>query len=142
MKGNFNSKGYDKTSWYAFVDETHCQNRQIHLTKLSNPFDKIVKPIPDRSTDRSTDTGALPFPGEKFATAWKQWVEHRAEIKKKLTPASIKKQFDFLKSYDVTSAIAIINKSIQNGWRGLFAPDKKELTSGETPNQKMRKFKF
>lgn len=64
-KGRFNKKKYDKTNWYALTEKALillgekpqpltgliCQNCQIHLTKLSDPFDKNGEPIPDTKTD-------------------------------------------------------------------------------------------
>jgi len=56
-----------------------------------------------------------------FIKAWEEWVQHRKEIKKKLTPSSIGKQLKLLNK-DPKTAIATIERSIQNGWQGLF-PD-------------------
>tara|TARA_R110000868_G_scaffold180558_1_gene421171 strand:+ start:171 stop:929 length:759 start_codon:yes stop_codon:yes gene_type:complete len=39
--GQYNSKGYDKTTWYAI-----CQKRQVHLSEMTNPFVRNDKPIP------------------------------------------------------------------------------------------------
>ena len=58
--GQYNDKGYDKTTWYAI-----CQKRQVHLSEMTNPFVRNDKPIPiskpiskpvkdnDRSADQS-----------------------------------------------------------------------------------------
>lgn len=37
--GNYNDNTYNRTLWYAFVDEEKwiCQKRQIHLSKTTNP---------------------------------------------------------------------------------------------------------
>ncbi len=50
---------------------------------------------------------------------WDEWKQHRKEKKKALTPLSIKKQIKFL-SEDIAHHKDIINRSIQNGWTGLF----------------------
>jgi hypothetical protein len=59
--GQYNDKGYDKTTWYAI-----CQKRQVHLSELTTPFVTNDKPIPvskpvskpvkdnDRSNDQSS----------------------------------------------------------------------------------------
>jgi len=52
---------------------------------------------------------------------WKEWAEYRAEIKKKMTPATVEKQIKFLERYDPETQQDIINQSIQNGWTGLFS---------------------
>lgn len=50
--------------------------------------------------------------------AWADWVDFRKEIKKKLTRSTAKKQIEFLLKQP--NPIECINKSIQNGWQGLF----------------------
>jgi len=40
-KGEYNAKGYDKTTWYAI-----CQNRQMDLSETANGFVNNDKPIP------------------------------------------------------------------------------------------------
>lgn len=73
IKGNFNDKAYDKTSWYALSDEIlnalnldeTCLNPApilidqicpIDRTNLSYASDKFVLTIPDNKTDNKTDT--------------------------------------------------------------------------------------
>ena len=41
-RGNYNKKGFDKTGWYAFVNE-----EKFTSDKNGHPADKIVTPIPD-----------------------------------------------------------------------------------------------
>jgi hypothetical protein len=56
---------------------------------------------------------------------WADWVQHRVEKKKPLTPLSIKKQIKFLEPLkDIHREI--LNKSIQNGWTGIFDPNEKK----------------
>ena len=68
-----------------------------------------------------------PFPlvldTQEFRDTWAEWYQFRREIKKKLTPTTIVKQFNMLSKYTVETAISTINASIQNGWQGLF-PEK------------------
>ncbi len=58
-----------------------------------------------------------------FRKAWEDWKKHRTEIRKKLTPSTIKRQLKMLAEYP-ESAADIIGNSIRNGWQGLF-PEKK-----------------
>lgn len=59
VKGRFNLKGYDRTSWFAFEDEKSfvnfdkCigQKRQKDSSKMTNASAGIDKPIPDTLTD-------------------------------------------------------------------------------------------
>jgi len=56
----------------------------------------------------------------KQIKGWDEWVSYRREIKKKMTPATIKKQVKFLSGRTPEEQQAIIDQSITNGWTGLF----------------------
>lgn len=47
MKGNFNQTKFDRTVWYAFVDEQRFGIRQIDMAKSPNGDGGIATPIPD-----------------------------------------------------------------------------------------------
>ncbi len=50
ISGNYNKNIYDKTKWYAFIDEDfwlNGQNYPIDETNLSVREDKFIRPIPD-----------------------------------------------------------------------------------------------
>lgn len=68
LKGNFNEKQYDRTLWYAFVNENKWlaeyqqtldnranapirENSQMETEKFPNGLGKIPEPIPDTNTD-------------------------------------------------------------------------------------------
>jgi hypothetical protein len=63
--------------------------------------------------------------------AWAQWEQHRKEIRKKLTPTTKKRQLAMLEK-NKTDHVAIIEKSIANGWTGLF-----EIKDGKKPTNKV-----
>lgn len=50
--GNFNSAPYDRTKWYAIVDETVLRSFTEHLTKTEDPSALQGAPIPVINTDR------------------------------------------------------------------------------------------
>ena len=54
----------------------------------------------------------------EFINTFKEWINYRKEIKKKLTESTINKQLKFLEKQP--NPTACINQSIQNGWQGLF----------------------
>lgn len=93
-----------------------------------NDSETILKP--NNETNKRNETNetneipknALPFSSETFKTIWNDWEKHRQEIKKKLTPMAVKKQFSFLASLTEKEAIQSIESSIQNGYTGLFPP--------------------
>ena len=60
----------------------------------------------------------LDFVNKLPLETWKEWVNYRREIKKKLTKSIADKQLKFLLLQD--SPTACINESIKNGWAGLF----------------------
>jgi len=74
---------------------------------------------------------------ERFAEAWKLWVQHRKEIRKKLTPTTERLQLKKLVQWGEEVAIRSIYQSIENGWQGLFYPKEQPQPSkpaAETPN--------
>ena len=56
----------------------------------------------------------------EFQASWQEWIQHRTEIKKKLTPSTISKQLKMLSKYPPATAIAMIEQSICGGWTGIF----------------------
>lgn len=58
IKGNYNKKGFDKTTWYAFKNEemfTKVRNRTMESGKPHNGEGETAQPIPDTSPDTSPD---------------------------------------------------------------------------------------
>lgn len=51
QKGNFNKVGFDRTTWYSFIDEERFlsvgPNEPIHWVKSTNALGEINQPIPD-----------------------------------------------------------------------------------------------
>ncbi len=58
-----------------------------------------------------------------FRSAWDQWVAHRTEIKKKLTPTSVGQQMKQLAAMGESRAITTIQYTIAKGWQGLVEPN-------------------
>lgn len=90
----------------------------------------------EANTDTKTDTKtekkppkspkgtSLPLPhGPRFKEAWENWVKHRSEIRKKLTPTSTKAQLKKLGEMPEARAVAMIEHTISNGWQGLREPE-------------------
>jgi hypothetical protein len=55
-----------------------------------------------------------------FLEAWENWLAYRRERKTKTTDRTKSAQLATLAAVGETSAIAAIEKSIRNGWQGLF----------------------
>lgn len=62
----------------------------------------------------------------EFREAWMRWETHRQEIRKKLTPTSVKQQMEKLKGFGCDRAIAALNNSIANGYTGIFENETKK----------------
>jgi len=84
-----------------------------------------ASPLERKGRDQGREENALtlPFDSEKFSQAWKLWVSHRAEIKKKLTPSSIQGQLAEFEEWGEARAIAAIRHTIKMGWQGIREPD-------------------
>lgn len=62
------------------------------------------------------------FDSNEFIRAYNNWYKYRKQKKKTLTERGMELQSEMLKKYPESIAIEIINKSIMNGWIGLFEP--------------------
>ena len=72
----------------------------------------------------------LPFPSERFTTAWGDFVDHRRAIKHPLTEAATKRIIAKLADWGEDDAVAALDLSIENGWRGVFEPSGKANGNG------------
>jgi hypothetical protein len=86
--------------------------------------------------------GGEVFPGaldtDEFLEAWDRWKTYRTEIKKRLTPTTIRQQLKTLETMGHDDAIRSIDQSIGAGWIGLFPADGRGSTpsAGRGPGQK------
>lgn len=57
MRGNYNPSAYDRTTWYAFVDEEKwiSRNANIHLAKTQNGPDENSSSLIQRTTQVTTN---------------------------------------------------------------------------------------
>lgn len=102
---------------------------------------KTVPPSPENGARGGSENGAVTIPiltqptelpGWVKKEVWEKWEMYRKEIKKKLTPLMVKQQLIFLEQHKETHD-KIIEKSIQNGWTGLF-PITGTQTQGKPAN--------
>lgn len=57
LRENYNKSGYDRTCWYAFVDEkSFIQNCNTDIADLQNGSNENVTPIPYSNTIKKTST--------------------------------------------------------------------------------------
>jgi hypothetical protein len=81
-----------------------------------NPMQKEKK---RKENKEKETTKEVVLPDWLDKKAWLEYVQHRRDIKKKLTPLAIKKSLSILEK-NKSSQSAIIDKTICNGWTGLF----------------------
>ena len=73
----------------------------------------------------------------EFNKVWLTWQAHRREIKKKLTPRSMKMQLKDLGKYPVGVAIQMVEQSIRGGYQGIF-PVKQSQNGQHAPQKRVR----
>jgi hypothetical protein len=64
--------------------------------------------------------------------AWNEWLQYRSEGGKKITPSTAKRQLKTLSVLTEKEAVERIERSIHNGWTGLFEVTKQP---GQKPAQ-------
>lgn len=122
---------YD-TSFFDEINEIIESKTGFAIAKLKR--NEAIRGEEKREHKKKEDKITAPFVG-LVLESWYDWVTHRTEIKKKLTPSTAKKQIQFLGGRADPEIIAIINQSITNGWTGLF--ELKNNTNGiRTTNQR------
>jgi len=81
----------------------------------------------------------------EFIEAWKNWVQHRKEIKKPLTEKSVEMQMKEFAAWGASKAIGAIKHTIKMGWQGIRCPDENKQQLGKPrkpfPNEIMEQLK-
>ena len=84
----------------------------------------------NRNEGKREESACAPFPQSldvpAFQEAWENWLAHRKATRKPVTPQSAKLQLAKCEAWGVEVAVRTINRSIENGWQGLF-PSKEDL---------------
>lgn len=125
-------RGQSETNFYRFLAHPLMSGQE--RSKVSSP-DRSEVTTQDRSKvsgplliesreenqrrESSEAVQSLPFQTKEFSDAWKDWLKYRRELKKPLTPSTIKSQLKGLESLTESDAIAAIRLSIMKGWQGL-----------------------
>jgi phage replication O-like protein O len=86
---------------------------ETHKRKKENIQKKEKKEIVFSSIPDSLNT-----PG--FVEEWDKWLAYRKEIKHTVTPTTQVSQLKSLSGFAPTIAIAMLEQSIRQGWRGIF----------------------
>jgi phage replication O-like protein O len=76
---------------------------------------------PKKSKPKS-ETSEIPesLQTDEFIAAWQEWIQHKTEIKNKMTPLAAKKALKKMCGWSASRAIAAIEYSIEKGWKGIY----------------------
>jgi DNA-binding MarR family transcriptional regulator len=107
------------------------ENAKEALTKtLSPPKQNCLPPLNknvkhnnkenNKENNQEEYIGVSPFVDDKSNEAWGRWVKYRKEIRKPLSPSTTKSQIAKLNAQAPHTRAEIIDRSIENGWQGLF----------------------
>lgn len=93
------------------------------------------KEIRDRGLGKGIQIPERFAQSQQFILVWSEWVQIRKRGKKsKDFEVLFRKQLDWLSKYSVDDAIEILNKSMRNGWTGIFPLN--ESNGNHRPNHK------
>lgn len=89
----------------------------------------------DQDQGNPTDP-AMPVPLDtaRFRDAWKKWERHRREIKAPLKPTQADSQLAKLATEGETAAVGRIERSIANGWQGLWFKEDERPPARASPD--------
>ena len=120
------------------------QTKQIDEADYANCLHSIQD---SKQLSKHISKGVVfPFKEKEFLDAWKIWIEERAANKyKKYTERAEQAALHKLQkisNHDYKTAVAIINESISNGWRGLFPLKESKQNSPELDIEKTLKWAY
>jgi hypothetical protein len=99
-----------------------CDSNQTKITRPNNQT--------KRKSEVSLPAKLTSIGG--FEVAWDEWLTYRRERKLTVTPTCLKKQLAMLEKQP--DPIAVINKSVESGWQGLF-PIKGDSNQGKSDGE-------
>ena len=132
--GNYNKASFDRTNWYTVTQDVYDL---YNASDKDEPSTEQIRPTSDANSSKQyqvttqvtnsvdyTDEELLKvLPDHTCLAVWHEYVQHRKELKKKLTPLAYKKSLR--KAIDLAQGSPgdfkeIITQSISNGWQGIF----------------------
>ena len=117
------------------TSKQHRDNTEITTTKEKKEYKEREegKEKKERKNNNKTPTPEIYFPeDEKLNKAFCDYVEMRKEIKAKMTDRAVQlaiKKLNNLSGGDNDKAIAILEQSVMNSWKGLFELKEPKKTS-------------
>jgi len=150
VRNDLNPDKWDKTNWYHAIDNS-CSSDKTNeddgryknnivddtqndpSTNQSVNHDNKVQikhksNTKEKSKKEKSKSENSPLPDWLDKEAWSEWVQHRKEIKKPMTPLAIQKLFKILET-NKQHQREMIDTSIACSYVGLFAPKPKSHTN-------------
>ena len=150
ITGKHAAEWSDRTTWYAFKDETVWLERANAFAKkgksqlLEKANDKcpegqisctVNKPVGD-SKKEGGEAALVPKPSKpepvaiptelntpEFCSAWDEYLIYRRQAKlRSLAPMTIEQRFRTFSTWGVEKSILAIRTAIESGWQGIFEP--------------------
>jgi hypothetical protein len=115
-------------------DQSQKRDTNLPLTSQEPPTGARGQP---ESSSRAADKSPIPWtlPPTINAEVWSEFEQHRKEIKKPLKDLSRTKNANILLAMSSTMQRACVDKTIANGWAGLFPPQNNAKPQYNEPPQ-------
>jgi hypothetical protein len=109
---------------YENRGDTHRKRGETPIGKEGNegyPSKEIPQGNPKRALNRSQllSLASEATQNPQCLQAWEDWIAHRSEIRKPLTPRSARFQIEHIKKVGEQEWIALIQRAIAGGWQGF-----------------------
>lgn len=102
----------------------------ITPVKLPHRLDKIR--VEKSREEKPKPAEALVFPEGEYGNILKEFVQYRKDMKKPMSPLAFNKLLKMLEPYSLEARVRMINKTIMNGWQGVFDKDENNAKKGGT----------
>lgn len=132
------SRNEDRANYKREWDRKHAETRHVSGSKRPNP----TKPDkPDHENENENENNTPPTPSKKgialsdilepIRSTIEEFIQHRKNLKKPLTPEAIKRQLAKFEEWGAAEAKKRIEVAIESGWMQAYPPKE-----GEGPKRK------
>lgn len=122
------------------VTQRHEGSQEVTTDKDKDKDKEYKPPIsplgenPKKTKSQKFDPLAAK-PENVSSEVWEEWIKYRRERKDKTTESTCRAQAKKLSGLSPPDAEAVIRRSIENGWTGLFTEQVKNNASNYRPNK-------
>jgi hypothetical protein len=105
-----------------YYTSKHDQASFEHATSMPEASLKdggSAEPSPAKQSVALPDLPPVLASSTSFLAVWTDWIAHRKQIRKPLTPLSAKRQLSELANVGAADAVRYIDRAISSGWQGL-----------------------